>query len=56
MNIYTLLHIKQRPHKDLLYSTGKYTQYYAVTYKGKEKTFVFVTESFCCTSEPSTAL
>ena len=47
MNIYTLLRIKQITHKDLLYSTGKYTQYYLLTYKGKEnlgekKTYLYL--------------
>ena len=36
INIYTLLYIKQVTNKDLLYSTGKYTQYLVATYKGKE--------------------
>ena len=36
INIYTLLHIKQIPNMDLLYSTRNYTQYFAIIYKGKE--------------------
>ena len=36
INIYTLLHIKQITNKDLLYSTGNSTQYFVITYKGKE--------------------
>ena len=36
INIYTLLYIKQITNKDLLYSTGNYTQYFVITYKGKE--------------------
>ena len=36
INIYTLLQIKQITNKDLLYSTGNYTQYFIITYKGKE--------------------
>ena len=35
MNIYTLLYIKQI-NKDLLYSTGNYTQYFVIMYKGEE--------------------
>ena len=29
-------YIKQRANKDLLYTTGRYTQYFIVAYKGKE--------------------
>ena len=36
INMYTLLYIKQITNKDLLYSTGKYTQYYVITSNGKE--------------------
>ena len=36
INIYTLLYIKQTTNKDLLYSTGNYTEYFVITYKGKE--------------------
>ena len=36
VNVYTLLYIKQITNKDLLYSTGNYTQYFVITYKGKE--------------------
>ena len=36
INIYTLLYIKQISNKDLLYSTGNYTQYLVITYNGKE--------------------
>ena len=36
INTYTLLYIKQRINKDLLYSTGKSTQYSVMTYMGKE--------------------
>ena len=36
VNRYTLLYIKQISNKDLLYSTGNYTQYFVITYKGKE--------------------
>ena len=37
MNRYTLLRIKQINNKDLLYSTGNYTQYPALTYNGKRR-------------------
>ena len=33
---YKLLYIKQKTNKDLLYSTGNYIQYLAITYNGKE--------------------
>ena len=32
----TLLHMKYAGNEDLLYSTGKFTQYYVATYMGKE--------------------
>ena len=35
-NIYTLLYIKQLNNKDLLCSTGNYTQYFVMTYMEKE--------------------
>ena len=36
INTYILLHIKEITDKVLLYSTGNYTQYFVITYKGKE--------------------
>ena len=36
INKYTLLYTKWITNKDLLYSTGNYTQYSVITYKGKE--------------------
>ena len=36
ININTLLYRKQMTNKDLLYSTGNYTQYFVVAYKGKD--------------------
>ena len=36
INIYIILYIKQITNKDLPYSTGNYTQYFVITYKGKE--------------------
>ena len=53
--------ISYKINKDLLYSTGNYTQYFVITYKGKksEKEYIYVcmctyihiyiTESLCCT-------
>ena len=34
INRYKLLYIKQISNKDLLYSTGNYTQYLIITYNG----------------------
>ena len=36
LNKYIILHIKQINNKDIIYSTGNYIQYLAITYKGKE--------------------
>ena len=36
INIHTQLYIQQTTNKDLLYSTGNYTQYFVITYKGNE--------------------
>ena len=36
IDMYTLLCLEQITKKDLLYSTGNSTQYFAVTYKEKE--------------------
>ena len=36
INVYTLLYIKQITNKDRLYSTGNYTQYFVIMYRGKE--------------------
>ena len=35
IDIYTLLYIKSKTNKDLLYSTGNSTQYSVMTYMGK---------------------
>ena len=60
INIYTLLYIKQITSKDLLYSTGNYTQYFVITHKGKKSEkvdiYVCITESLCCTPETDTTL
>ena len=34
--MYTLLYLKHITNKDLLYSTGNYTQYFVIIYKEKE--------------------
>ena len=52
--MYTLLYIKQITKKDLLYSTGNYTQYLVITYNGKESEKEYITESLCCTEEINT--
>ena len=36
INRYTVLYIKQITNKDLWFSTGNYTQYFVITYMGKE--------------------
>ena len=36
INIYMLPHRKQKTNKDLLHSSGNYTQYFVIAYKGKE--------------------
>ena len=43
-DIYTLLYIKQITNKDLVYSTGKSTQYSVMAYMGKEskKEWIYV--------------
>ena len=54
--------------KILLYRTRSYTQYFVITYEGKESekeyththtyiyTYVCITESLCCTLETNTTL
>ena len=46
IDIYALLYIKQITNKDLLYSTGNSTQYFVMTYMGKEskKQWIYVYE------------
>ena len=43
-NIHTLLYAEQMTRKDLLHSTGNYTQYVVITYTGKksEKEYVYL--------------
>ena len=56
---YILSHIKEIPNKDLLYSTGNYTQDFVITYQRKESgkeyirvnTYICITESLSCVSE-----
>ena len=36
INIHTIIYVKQTINKDLLYSTGNYTQYSVKNYMGKE--------------------
>ena len=65
INTYTLLYIKQINNKDLLYSTGNYTQQFVITYKGKEPEkewryiygvlYIYKTESLWCTTETNTS-
>ena len=46
-NICTLLYIKQIINKDLLYSTGNSTQYFVITYKGKESEKEYIYMCVC---------
>ena len=52
---------KQIANKDLLYITENSTQYYIITYMGKESEkngdiYLYITESLCCTPETNTTL
>ena len=47
-----LQYIKQLNNKDVLYSTGNYTQYSVITYNGKESE----KEPLYCTPESNTTL
>ena len=44
IDMYTLLYLKWITNKDLLYSTGNYTLYFVISYKGKEseKEYIFL--------------
>ena len=42
--------------KDLSYSTGNNTQYFVITYKGKESEKEYITKSLCCTPETNMTL
>ena len=59
------MHIKQISSKDLQYGTRNYTQYFVITYKGKEseKEYIYilymhthVTKSLCYTPEANMPL
>ena len=39
---FTYYYIKQINNKDLLYSTGNYAQYFAITYKGKDYIHIWI--------------
>ena len=62
INTYILLCVKQITNKDILKSTGNYTQYSVITYKGKEHEkiyiyiFTYITESPCCKLKTNTNL
>ena len=61
IDMYTLLCIKQRTNKDLLYSTGNSTQYSVMTYMGKASKnrvdiCICITDSLCCVAETDTTL
>ena len=57
-DIYMLLYVEGISNKDLLYSTGKSTQHFAVTHVGKEseKECTCVTDSPCNTPETNSTL
>ena len=60
INRYTLLYIKYINNRDLLYSSGNYTQYLAIIYHGKESEkeyiHICITELLCCTPKTNTKL
>ena len=58
INRYRLLYMKQITNKDLLYSTGNYSQHPVKNHNGKEykKEYIYITESLCCTPETNTTL
>ena len=69
LGIYRLLYIKKTNNKDLLYSTGNYTQHIVITYNGKESekeymyyvyiymyVYICVTEALCHVPESNTTL
>ena len=57
IDMYTLLFLKWKTNKDLLYSTGNYIQYLVITYDGEEseKEYIYVCV-YSCTSETNTTL
>ena len=57
-NIYTIIY-KIETNKDLLYSTGNYTQNLVITGNGREckkRIYIYISESLCCTAEINTTL
>ena len=57
--IYIYTHTYKITNKDLLYSTGNCTQYFVMTYMGKEskkRVGIRITDSLWCTPETNTAL
>ena len=56
IDMYTLLYLKWISNKDMLYSTGNFTQYSVMAYMGKESKkrldiCIFITDSLCCKGE-----
>ena len=69
INRNTLLYSKQIHNKDLLYSTGNYSQHLIITSNGKYETidiytyinihvyaYIYIYESLCCIPETNTTL
>ena len=61
IDIYTVLYIKPKTNKNLLYSTGNSTQYSVMAYMGKESKnrvdiCICITDSLCCTPKTNTTL
>ena len=48
INIYILLYIKYVTNKEIQYTMGNYTQYFVITYKGKE--YEKESKSLSCTA------
>ena len=58
INRYTLLYIKRKNNKGLLYGMGNYIQYLVITYNRteSEKQYIYIYESLCCTLKTNTTL
>ena len=60
INTHILLYIRWITNKDLLYSTGNSTQYFVITYMGKESEkmniYIYTQEPVCCIPETNTTL
>ena len=54
IDICTPLDKKQITNKNLLYSTANCTQYFVMTYIGKESKKEWVFDSLCCAAETNT--